>query len=277
MDKKIEKMAGLIAKKTMSSLASIHIDVAGLIRLGQTSAECLENFNQLILKAELLGGNIMIPTFSYTYPQNKPFNLLDTPSEVGIATEYIRKKNPLKRTADGMFSYLLFNNDFNSPYFDVNDYEIFGNDSLIGELYNSNGYICCIGNVFHNSPTEVHFLEQLLNVPYRYNKKMSGEFIDKKGNSTNQNLLFYCRNLDYNLVSDMTRLEISLRKNNCFEFWHVNDLDFVIEAVRIKEIFDILSIEIEKNPMFLCSERKDKQENWQNRRAESKHNLPDYL
>ena len=277
LNEQLENMARLIAEKTKDCLASIHIDAAGLIRLGETHDERLENFNQLILRAESLGGKIMIPTFSYTYPKKMPFNLLETPSDVGIVTEYLRKKNPLKRTADGMFSYLLFNNDQNSSYFNVEDYEIFGDDSLIGELFNSNGYICCIGNVFHNTPTEVHFLERLLNVPYRFNKTMSGGFIDKQGKSIKQNLIFYCRDLDYNMFSDMTRLETSLRNNDCFDYWEKNNLDFVIEAVRFKKIFEIIKIEIEKDPMFLCSEYEDKRNNLQKRRLLSRFNQIDYL
>ena len=102
----LEKMARLIAEKTKVCIASIHIDAAGLIRLGERNDERLENFNQLILRAESLGGNIMIPTFSYSYPKNIPFNLLETPSEVGIVTEYVRKKNPLKGDRDHLH-YLI--------------------------------------------------------------------------------------------------------------------------------------------------------------------------
>ena len=68
------------------------------------------------------------------------------------------------------------------------DYETFGDNSLIGELFNSNGYICCVGDVFHNTPTEVHFIERLLQVSYRSNKTMSGEIIDREGESHFQNL-----------------------------------------------------------------------------------------
>ena len=212
----------------------------------------------------------MIPTFSYTYPKRVAFNLLETPSEVGIITEYVRKKNPLKRTADGMFSYLLYNNDPNSHYYDIGDYEIFGDDSLIGELFNKNGYICCVGGVFDNTPTEVHFLERLLNVPYRFHKTMSGEFIDKNNKSHLQNLLFFCRDFDSNLVSDMTRLEKDLRYDNLIEYWQVEGLDFQIEAVRMKELFKLLKINIEKNPLYVCSSYDDKKTNWEKRKAHSR-------
>ena len=89
---KLEEFSRLISKKSKDCLASIHIDMAGLIRLGETSEKMLENFNRLIIRAEAMGGNIMIPTFSYTYPKKVPFRLLEKPSEVGIVTEYLRKK-----------------------------------------------------------------------------------------------------------------------------------------------------------------------------------------
>ena len=106
---------------------------------------------------------------------------------------------------------------------------------------------------------------------------MSGEFIDKQGKSIKQNLIFYCRDLDYKMFSDMTRLETSLRNNDCFDYWEKNNLDFVIEAVRFKKIFEIIKIEIEKDPMFLCSEYEDKRNNLQKRRLLSRFNQIDYL
>ncbi len=266
---KLEELSGLISKKSKDCLASIHIDAAGLIRLGETSEEMLENFNQLIIRAESMGGNIMIPTFSYTYPKKVPFSLLETPSEVGIVTEYVRKRNPLKRTADGMFSYLLFDNNQKSCFFDIVDYEPFGDNSLIGELFNSNGYICCVGDVFHNTPTEVHFIERLLQVSYRSNKTMSGEIIDRDGESHFQNILFYCRNLDTNLESDMTRLEMDLHIENYFEYWEIDGLDFKIEAVRIKNVFKLLKNKLINNPLYLCSSREDKKINWRKRNKET--------
>ena len=89
LNEQLEKMAELMSEKTKDCLASIHIDIAGLIRLGEMADDCLENFNQLILRVESLGGNIMIPTFSYTYPKNIPFNLLDT-RKIEVSIKYKR-------------------------------------------------------------------------------------------------------------------------------------------------------------------------------------------
>ena len=118
---------------------------------------------------------------------------------------------------------------------------------------------------FHNTPTEVHFLERLLQVSYRSNKTMSGEIIDCEGESHFQNILFYCRNLDINLVSDMTRLEMDLRRENYFEYWEIEGLDFKIEAVRIKNIFKLIKNKLSNNPFYLCSSQEDKKINWMKR------------
>ena len=112
---KLEEFSRLISLKSKDCLASIHIDMAGLIRLGETSEEMLENFNQLIIRAESMGGNIMIPTFSYTYPKKVPFSLLETPSEVGIVTEYLRKKYFEKSNGQDVF-FLLFDNNQKSCF-----------------------------------------------------------------------------------------------------------------------------------------------------------------
>lgn len=99
----MKSIANTIAAKTKDRLASIHIDAIGLIRLGHTNEERLENFDRILVSAEQMGGNIMIPTFSYTYPKKEVFSILETPSDVGLVTEFLRKRYPHKRTIDPFF------------------------------------------------------------------------------------------------------------------------------------------------------------------------------
>jgi len=265
----LDDLAKLLAEKTRHRMASIHIDAGGLIRLGSTNAQRLERFNMLCLAAESYGANLMIPTYSYTHARNKgvPFDVLHTPSIVGAVTEYLRQRNPHKRTIDGLFSYLLFSNQPDPRHFRPGDYESFGDDSLVGQLYRSDGYICCIGNVFHNSPTEVHFIERMLDVPYRHNKRFPGHVIDRDGRTHAQDLLFYCRRRELDLSSDMTRLERSLRERELFEYWRVPGLEFEIEAVPFHSIEQVIRDQIGADPHFLCSQQAQAIRNKRNRRA----------
>jgi hypothetical protein len=69
----------------------------------------------------------------------------------------------------------------------------------------------------------------------------------------------------------MTRLEKDLLAENLFEYWEVDSLDFQIEAVRMKKLFERLKINIEKNPLFVCSDKNEKEINFKNRRIQSRY------
>jgi aminoglycoside 3-N-acetyltransferase len=263
------QFAKLVGRKTVDRISSLHIDAGGLIRLGDSAPHCLAEFKRIILAIERFGGRLMIPTFSYSYTDNGIFNWLSTPSKVGIVTDYLRSQNPRRRTVDGMFSYLVYGLESTDEVFSFGSgvYDSFGNESLIARVYAEDGYICCVGDVFHNTPTEVHFLERLLKVNYRLNKTFSGQFIGE-GFSGIQKIVFFCRDLNLNLVSDMTRLERRLREENILEIWQVNDLDFYFEAVKIRDVYQLLLQELAKDPLFLCSTPEQREINWQARSKE---------
>jgi aminoglycoside 3-N-acetyltransferase len=245
-------ISSIIAEKTKVRLASIHIDAIGLIRLGHTNQERLERLSQIISSAEQMGGNVMIPTFSYTYPKNEVFNILETPSDVGLVTEFLRKRFPHKRTTDPFFSYLVFGGK-GSEHLEVRDYECFGEKSLIADLFNQDGYICCIGNVFYNTPTEVHYIEKLLGVDYRFDKVFHGTIVDREGKQHQQKTTFYCRKYVDEVFPDMTRLDSDLKKNDMFEYWRDGSMDFEIQAISFRRLYDFIKDKIAQDPGYLCS------------------------
>lgn len=255
----------MLAAKTKDRLASIHIDAIGLIRLGQTNEERLNNFSQIISFAEQIGGNIMIPTFSYTYPKNEIFSVLETPSDVGAVTEFLRKSYPYKRTIDPFFSYLVFGGKW-PEYFKVQDYECFGDKSLIADLFSQDGYICCVGNVFHNTPTEVHYIEKLLGVEYRFNKVFHGIIKDCEGKHHQQKTTFYCRKY-LELEPDMTRLDNDLKNSGLFEYWRDDKVDFEIQAISFQQLYDFVKDKITRNHGYLCSTKSEYDENLKKRRG----------
>jgi aminoglycoside N3'-acetyltransferase len=260
----MKSIAHVIAAKTKDRFASIHIDAIGLIRLGQTNAKRLNHFDQIISSAEQMGGNIMIPTFSYTYAKNQVFDILETPSDVGLVTEFLRERYPYKRTIDPFFSYLVFG-EKGSAHFKIGDYECFGEKSLIGDLFTQDGYICSVGDVFHNTPTEVHYIEKLLNVHYRFNKVFNGIIKDYEGKHHQQKTTFYCRKYLHEIFPDMTRLESDLKKSNLFEYWHVDHMDFEIQAISFHRLYDFVKDKLARDPGYLCSTPSEYEDNLKKR------------
>ncbi|HEY9070146.1 MAG TPA: AAC(3) family N-acetyltransferase [Candidatus Ozemobacteraceae bacterium] len=248
----MEHIARILAEKTRDRFATIHIDAAGLIRLGETNDERLNNFERILTTAESLGGNFAVPVFSYSYGKNEVFNILETPSTVGRVTEYLRKRRPHRRTVDPFFSFLLYGN-VGMAHCLVRDYECFGDQSLFAELHQLDGYVCCIGNVFYNIPTEVHYFERKLGVDYRFNKEFSGTLVDVDGHPHPQKAVYFCRKDPNSLEADFTRLERDLLANCLFEYWRAEEVEFEIQAISMQRLFAFIQTKVAGNPHYLCS------------------------
>ena len=67
------------ATLTSKSPIAIHLNPSGLIRLGKNNKNRFEVFRKFILSVENLGGNILIPTFSYSFVDKESiFNVNNT-------------------------------------------------------------------------------------------------------------------------------------------------------------------------------------------------------
>ena len=106
-------------------------------------------------------GNIIIPSFSYSWgfdKKNKIFDCNFTKSATGIFPEYFKKQKDVVRTKDPMFSCLVYgkNRNFFSNNLRKNS---FGEDSIYGKIYQTNAKLISFGlNKF--DPTFVHYVEQ---------------------------------------------------------------------------------------------------------------------
>lgn len=255
------KILDLLVSKTSDHPAVFHIDMVGLMYFGlndqkdirQLIASKLDRFNTLLNTAGQYGGNILIPAFSYSFSSQSDdgiYNIKTSPSSIGQVNEYIHSMNTGKRTVDPMLSYTVFSNNPDFRHFHPQDYESFGNTSLIDRFFTSQGYICAIGPVLRRM-TEAHYVEKELNVPYRNDFLFKGHIIDHDGIRSAQKAVFYGRELDTPYEADFSNLEKHLKAKNLVESWEVGQ--FRIEAVRS----DILREEMHRlykqnNSFFIC-------------------------
>ncbi len=254
----INKFADFLAEKTRNNPATIHLDLLGLIRLGKDNNERLEVFSKLLVDIENKGGNICLPAYSLSYTKNENYNILQTPStEVGIVSEYIRKSFPERRTADALFSYTVLGNEISGKHFEARNYESFGGESLIEEVFKKDGYICSIGRVFRNC-TEIHFIENLLEVKYRFNKNFYGTITDRENNNYKQQITYFCKNFDYNLWYDFKNLEDNLKQDGLMEILRVEGFPIFIEAIKFKTLYDYIEMKIRKDYFYFIKDLKDK-------------------
>jgi aminoglycoside 3-N-acetyltransferase len=231
----------------------MHFDSIGFFPIAVNCNSYLSSLNQLFNDVEKKGGNLLIPSYSYSYTKKELYSIKDTKCTLGRVFDHIRKENYKKRTSDSLFSYLSFREQSPENFFLPIDYESFGDNSLIADVFNNNGYLLSVGNRLHHS-TEIHYLERLLNVPYRQNKDFSGVIRTLDCQEHHQKITFYCRDLEFankhNMTVSFEKLFYDLDRANKIEKVMVNN-EVLIEAIHIQEILPFIKKKIKKDIFYL--------------------------
>lgn len=154
----------------------IHSNIAGLLQFYFAKREIISEIFISYLK-KYLGkkGIIAIPTYNYQFTKNKNFNLKKSLSQVGFFGNYLIKKKWKNRTLDPIFSHIVSRKLENFDFETINS-DAFGEKSFFNFAERENFKIICFCCSI-KTITYLHYIEHLLQVPYRYIKKFRGYFI----------------------------------------------------------------------------------------------------
>ena len=142
---------------------------------------------------EVIGaeGTLVVPTFTYSFCKGAPFDHARSPSTCGAFTEWARQQPDAHRSRDPLFSVAALGHRAeelteNTPV------ECFGPGSFWERFFTTAGMICNLN--FDAGSTFVHYVERVLDVPYRTNKEFAGEFL-VEGRVLPGRAIFFCRDL----------------------------------------------------------------------------------
>ncbi len=123
-------------------------------------------------------GTLLIPTFNFTSWSNSHYyDIVETPSEMGILTEIARMRKDGVRTKHPIYSFMVFGK-LKDEFEKCEDKEAFGENSVFSLFHKMNGNIMSIGLDFNSSFTLVHYVELKAGITYRRVKDFSGIYID---------------------------------------------------------------------------------------------------
>tara|TARA_R110000824_G_scaffold41058_1_gene122511 strand:- start:477 stop:1217 length:741 start_codon:yes stop_codon:yes gene_type:complete len=237
-----------------NNIFSLHIDSTGLLRLGRSVEEIFQNFESVIQKSFIENNStVLIPAYSYSYTNKEVYDLKNSPSKVGYATEHMRRKNEKSRTSDPLFSYVVLGDKISKDYNKISDCECFGDDSIIAEMYNKNAMICSIFSSWATTFTEMHFIEKRLEVKYRKDKMFNGLTRNFDGDEIETKVKFYCRDYDYGLRTNSARLGEDLEKDSVIKTINIDD-KLQVKGVFFKDLFDYIEKKIKEDYFYLCEE-----------------------
>lgn len=123
-------------------------------------------------------GTLLIPTFNFSsWTNGHYFDIEETPSEMGILTETARMRNDGKRTKHPIYSFMVFGKH-QETFFNCDDKEAFGGNSVFALFHEMNGQIMSIGLSFNSSFSLHHYVELKAGIDYRRIKEFSGIYVD---------------------------------------------------------------------------------------------------
>ena len=239
-----------LANHLRSNPLMLHISPIGLLRLAPDNLQRFTELNSILNCIQDSGGNIAIPAYSYSYTKNETYDMRSTPCILDETHEFLRKNNINKRTADANFSYLMFGDEFSENHLSVSDYSTFGENSLIDEVYNKDGYLGAVGGVLEYL-TEIHYLERKLNVTYRFDKIFKGSSINTNGKIIKNQLTYFCRDLESDYSVSFVQLKEDIRREGLIKIWELEEYNLKIEAVKIQELHTFIKEKLPNNPEYL--------------------------
>jgi aminoglycoside 3-N-acetyltransferase len=239
-----------------SSTVLVHSDAIIAAQFPPMSAE--ERVDQLIAAIEAVigeSGTLVMPAFSYSFAKNEPFDVLHTPSVVGMVSERFRTRPNVFRSTDPLFS-LACRGPLAQELCAIPMGECFGPKSAFAALHRKNAQIVDLGCSLSRGGTFVHYVETVRGVGYRYNKIFSGTIVLPSGEGRECSVTYNVRDLTRNSERDFRRLQTRLADQGKLRSASVGRSRVI--AVTANDLFDTAWQMLDEDPTSLIAEGAEK-------------------
>lgn len=125
-------------------------------------------------------GNIIVPTFTYSYRRNEIFDVRRSASINGIFSEHIRKHDSVYRNDDPLVSFAGIGKNV-PEIIKRKSKNCFGRDSVFESLFAADTKFIGLGVGWDDGYSFMMHLEKLADVPFREDRTFVGESIGKDG------------------------------------------------------------------------------------------------
>lgn len=123
-------------------------------------------------------GTLVVPTFTYSFPDGKEFDVRSAPSTCGLFTEFVRTHAGARRSLEPCVSVAALGARAAELTADAPE-NAYGPGCFWERLLAAGGVICNFN--FDAGSTFLHYAERLQRVPYRFDKTFSGTVVDEGG------------------------------------------------------------------------------------------------
>lgn len=130
---------------------------------------------------ELNVDTLVVPTFTFSFCNHEVFDVRKSKTYMGALAEYIRTRPNARRSLDPLLSMSVIGKQVH-----ILDGDLGKNSLGAGSAYDRLHHISdvkflCFGSDFGEYFTYIHYVEKMLEVPYRYDQEFHGTIIDLDG------------------------------------------------------------------------------------------------
>jgi len=173
--------------------------------------EFLQTIIQVLQEAVGKNGLLIMPTFSYSFCKGEIYDIIETPSTVGLLTEYFRKFPGVRRTAHPIFSFAIWG-ERAEEYLDIGP-DAFGLDSVYGKMIRDNGKLLMFGDDV--GYTFYYLAEEHVNVSHRYFKNFEGQIRNEAKELYYTRVPYFVRDLSIKSNEDEKKIANFLMEQGC--------------------------------------------------------------
>lgn len=209
----------------------------------------LQNVTNTLLEAffDVIGeeGTLIVPTFTYSFSQEREFDPDNTPSTCGMFTEAVRNHSMAQRSEDPCVSVAGMGAKAKELLSGLSE-NAYGHNSFFDRLYKADGVICNIN--FDAGSTFIHYVERCLNVPYRFDKTFVGRFKRNERIETRSSTIFV-RKMINGTSAQFESFDRIVRQLGIYKTVTVGR--GFIGAITAREVFSILEETLPLRPWLL--------------------------
>lgn len=243
------KKAGIQKSDTVFFSTSL-----GMVGIPPSNIKTQDDLNKLFLDAireVLVDGNIIVPTYSYTFGKSVASNLATfdryTPAEIGPFPNYILKQTDAIRSIDPFMSVACIGKDCKKLLSNLSNIS-YGEGSFFEKLVKLENSKCCSIGLGPNWTPFIHYADYLAKVPHRYDKLFWGNI--KQDKSIKTPWIYSVR-----FVGDESYpyAHIAGREAEKEGIWKYSEIGRArIYSASCKEYFNFVMKKLKENPWYLA-------------------------
>lgn len=224
----------------------IHSDIMfGTPAKGFRRTELLETLYQVIVSLNV--PNVIIPAFTYSFCNHEDYDVLNSKTSMGSFNEYYRKKENRYRTHDPLLS-LSVPEKLRPLFESVVEHSLGVGSGLDIVHHMKDVKFLFLGADVGNCFTYVHYVEKILDVPYRFDMPFEGKIIDENGNVSQKTQYIHTQCAGVQLPERYDYFEKALLTKGKLQQCQYGDK--FISCISEKDAYEEIVRNIEKNKFY---------------------------